>query len=141
MATRHGHWTGDKGSPTYKSWNAMKNRCDNPKAKNFKYWGGKGITYDPAWGDFVAFLADMGERPTGLTLDRVDSAKNYDKSNCRWATSKVQNRHQQHLIEHDGKTLSIRDWAAFAGLKERTLWMRLFDRGWPIAKALSTPVN
>ena len=73
-------------SRTYAIWQNMKQRCDNPRSTPYRYYGGRGISYDPRWSDFMAFLADMGERPPGLQLDRIDNNGNYCKANCRWVT-------------------------------------------------------
>ena len=74
----------------YHSWNSMKNRCNNPNLKEYKNYGGRGISYDPRWEDFREFYKDMGKRPEGTTLDRIDVDKNYCKENCRWATREQQ---------------------------------------------------
>lgn len=73
-------------TPTYNSWRNMWDRCTNPNAWNWKYYGGRGVLICARWGSFEAFLEDMKERPEGLTLDRVDVNGEYEKSNCRWAT-------------------------------------------------------
>lgn len=95
---QHGHYAGNKPSPTYNSWLSMKARCRNPQTNGYKYYGGRGITYCPEWETFSAFLADMGERPAHHTLDREDPDGNYSPSNCRWATIETQrgNRSKNH---------------------------------------------
>ena len=80
---------GDR-TPTYVSWYNMKSRCNNPNANDYKYWGGRGISVCLRWESFANFLDDMGERPEGLTLDRVDNDGDYEPGNCRWATWKEQ---------------------------------------------------
>jgi hypothetical protein len=77
-------------TPTYITWMTMKARCTQPKHAAFKRYGGRGITYHPRWESFENFLADMGVRPEGTSLDRIDNDGNYEPGNCRWATSKEQ---------------------------------------------------
>lgn len=86
----HGHFSGGRMSPTYSSWNAMKTRCLNPNRADYKHYGGRGIKIYNAWLDFKNFLRDMGERPDGLELDRIDVNGNYEPGNCRWATRTTQ---------------------------------------------------
>lgn len=87
---RHGYCAKDKPTPTYGSWKSMHERCNNPKHKHYSDYGGRGITICKRWHKFSAFIADMGERPSGMTLDRKNVNGNYNKRNCRWATSKEQ---------------------------------------------------
>lgn len=72
---------------TYRSWHAMKTRCNNPNTKDYINYGGRGIKYDNSWESFEVFLSDMGERPEGKTIDRKDNDGNYCKENCHWATA------------------------------------------------------
>lgn len=74
------------GSPTYQSWRAMFTRCTNPNHVAYQRYGGRGITIAPEWGDFRNFLRDMGERPVGLSLDRIDNNRGYGPDNCKWST-------------------------------------------------------
>ncbi len=92
----HGHSTGYKLSPTYSSWKAMRNRCNNPNADCYPEWGGRGITICKRWNSFANFLADMGERPKDRSLDRIDNNGNYNKENCRWATSVEQTYNKRY---------------------------------------------
>jgi hypothetical protein len=83
-------------TPTYRSWVAMKTRCFNPARGDYHLYGGRGITVCKQWRQsFACFLADMGERPEGRTLDRLDPNGNYEPSNCRWATVEEQARNKR----------------------------------------------
>ena len=89
----HGHSTGKPGgAPTteYTIWCSMRQRCNNPSDAAFKYYGGRGIRVCERWGDFRNFLADMGSRPKGLWLDRINNDGDYEPSNCKWSTPKEQ---------------------------------------------------
>jgi hypothetical protein len=90
-ATTHGATVNLQRSPEYGSWLAMKGRCLNPNATGYAQYGGRGITICEAWRhSFEVFLAQMGPRPDGTSLDRIDPDGNYDPGNCRWATAKQQ---------------------------------------------------
>lgn len=93
--TTHGHG-GAKTSTTYNSWLAMKKRCLNPNQKGYNHYGGRGITIHAEWiTSFDKFLADMGDRPAGMTLDRIDCNGNYEPENCKWSTISEQNANQR----------------------------------------------
>ncbi len=94
--TRHGHTKNRTYSPTYHSWQAMLARCRNPQRDTTRKYSGRGITMDPRWDSFDAFLADMGERPDGTTLDRRDNNGNYTADNCQWATPVQQARNRRN---------------------------------------------
>jgi len=94
----HGHtWKGGY-SPTYGTWRSMKKRCLNEKHNSFKDYGGRGITICKRWlNSFEKFLKDMGERPDGMTIDRIDANGNYRLSNCRWSDSVTQRTNRRSL--------------------------------------------
>lgn len=94
MNYQHGHGKKGEQSITWKSWLGMKVRCDYPYTSGYKYYGGRGISYDPRWKKFANFLEDMGERPSrGYDLSRLDHDKNYSRDNCLWELVGINRRH------------------------------------------------
>src|SRR5438094_3143938 len=136
----HGHST----SPEYISWEAMKQRCFDPKKPNYHLYGGRGITVCERWMDFRNFLADMGPRPSPAhSLDRFpDRDGNYEPGNVRWATGEQQannTRTNRHITFHE-ETLTLAQWARRLDIGEGTLRWRL-KAGWSIERAFSTPLR
>lgn len=87
----HAYRHGMAGTPIYKLWAGILSRCYNPKVRIYKYYGGRDITVCDRWHDFINFYADMGDRPKGMQIDRIDNNKGYSPDNCRWVTSKDNN--------------------------------------------------
>lgn len=121
----HGHTRQREGqrrrTPTYRSWESMWRRCTKPSSPDYKDYGARGITIDPRWRDFAVFLADLGERPVGMTLDRIDSDGNYEPGNCRWATLTQQLRNRS-CVRLDMETVrEIRLRYAAGGITQATL--------------------
>jgi len=134
---------GKTGTRAFSIWANMKTRCGNPKATRYKNYGGRGITVCDRWkNSFENFLADMGEPPEGMTLEREDTRGNYEPSNCKWATQKEQqrNRGNNHLITAESKTLCLAEWAEVQKLSRGTIKKRL-ARGWTPERAVTQPSN
>ena len=84
------HGQSNPRTPTYHSWRKARERVYNPNQQGYKYWGGRGIVMCDRWDNFANFLDDMGERPEGCTIDRIDPDGNYEPDNCRWSTPQAQ---------------------------------------------------
>ena len=129
-------------SSEYKSWNAMKTRCNCPGTTHYHRYGGRGISYQESWESFEEFLKDMGPKPDSkMELDRIDNDKNYTKDNCRWATRKEQTRNRSgkratRLYTYNGKTMCIADWAKEVGISASSMQKRL-NKGWPLEIAFN----
>lgn len=125
---------------THEIWCGMLKRCTNSRSKNFGGYGGRGIAVCKRWESFEGFLADMGPRPPGMSLDRIDNDGNYSRENCRWATRHQQanNTRTNRHVEHDGIRRTLMEWSRATGLDRKLISCRL-DRGWGAERALSTP--
>lgn len=139
VSTKHGLCT----YSGYKSWSGMLDRCLNPKHGSYKDYGGRGITVCDRWLDVKNFIADMGERPPGLSLERLDGNRGYSKENCIWADRKTQarNKRSNRLLTFNGKTATLAEHCEDAGLKYDTVSRRLNGLGWSLEKALTTPIR
>lgn len=113
----------------------MIERCRNPNNPAFKHYGGRGITVCEKWLSFEAFLADMGERPAGLSIDRIEVNGNYEPGNCRWATDREQmnNRRNSIRVEIDGVELPLTEACERFGLIYATVYSRIRSGLHPLA--------
>lgn len=132
--TKHGY----AGTRLYLIWNNMWRRCTEPTNDRYAQYGGRGIRVCERWKKFESFLADMGEPPAGMTLDRYpDNDGNYEPANCRWATAKEQanNKQSSNPIVIDGVTRPITEWISLLGVNRSTIYRRI-HRGMDARSAL-----
>lgn len=132
---------GKTDKPVWNSWRRMHERCYSPSHKSYPRYGGRGIKVCKRWHTFENFYDDMGERPKGKSLDRIDNDKNYTPKNCRWVDQKTQtrNRSTSRRITHKGKTMCISEWAEYLCISPITIRTRL-HAGWSEHDALTRPV-
>lgn len=131
---------GASESLAYSAWEHMWSRCTNSNVDGYEIY--KDRCPPDSWRDFSVFLADVGPRPEGLSLDRIDNDKPYGPGNCRWVSMKVQqnNRSNNVRLTYDGETLSVAQWADKLKVKAPTIYYRL-SRGWSVERALTQPVR
>lgn len=129
---------GGSDSPAYRSWKSMIGRCSKPN-RNYR---DRGIRVVQRWHEFANFLADMGERPAGFTIDRIDPNGPYSLENCRWADAVTQSRNKRtnRWLSFAGETHTVVGWAHKTGLKPVTLKARL-RAGWSVERALTEPLH
>lgn len=123
----------------YTVWRSMISRCQDTNNPYFCNYGGRGITICERWLDsFHAFVSDMGDRPQGTSIERINNDGNYEPSNCKWATKKEQqsNRRVNRLISFNGETKPLKHWADAIGVKSDTIAERI-ERGHPLSIALT----
>jgi hypothetical protein len=130
-STTHGHSKDRKITKTLASWRNILTRCFNKNRSDFDRYGGRGIKVCKRWHEFENFLADMGERPEGMTIGRINNDGHYCKSNCRWETSIQQagNKCNSNLLTVNGITKTVSRWASDLGCNYHTIEGRL-RRGW-----------
>jgi hypothetical protein len=138
-----GRWVTDHGrthSREYAAWGGMLYRCETATAQQYADYGGRGISVCDRWHDFGAFLADMGEAPAGMTLERRDVNGNYEPSNCRWATpfDQAQNRRNTRRVTIGQDTKSLREWCIQFGVSWSMVASR-WCRGWPVDQLFAAP--
>ncbi len=122
----------------YDVWSKMRSRCLNKNDKRFSDYGGRGIKICKRWDRFENFLKDMGDRPEGRQIDRIDNDGNYEPSNCRWATRKENssNKRNSVILKCGGIKKTMSEWSRILGIKHSTLQWRV--KTWGIKKALTT---
>jgi len=133
------HGKSANSDPTYQSWSNMLRRCYNKKNIAYERYGGRGIKVCSNWkNNFVLFLDDMGERPEGLTLERIDNDGNYTPENCKWATRKEQgnNKTNNILITDNSVTKTQSGWASAIGISPAHFKYH-YDKGRNIEKIQS----
>lgn len=110
--------------PTYRSWIKMRIRCRNPANQDYKYYGGRGIKVCPQWDDFWQFVADMGTRPAGMSLDRINPDGDYEPGNCRWATLPQQNRNKRSVRKFllNGQEFIAKELAAICKVDRKMIY-------------------
>ena len=132
---------GESKAPVYKVWCAMRDRCANPRNSQYGNYGARGISVCDRWSNsYVAFRDDMGPRPRGGTLERIDTNGNYEPSNCRWAThlEQMNNTRETVRLTLNGETKSLQDWARLLGVSHHRLSWRK-RAGWSDEDALTKP--
>ncbi len=129
---------------TYMCWKNMKARCYNPNNSFFKEYGARGITVCKRWRlSFESFYKDMGDKPSGMTIDRFpDNDGNYEPSNCRWATNSQQSRNKRNniFVEVKNERMIVKDACRILGLPYRSITARI-RKGWDAQKAMNTPIR
>jgi hypothetical protein len=128
----------------YSIWEGMINRCENPHNRNYKNYGKRGINVCDEWHSFESFFAYMGHPPTPQhTIERINNYGNYEPGNCKWATRKEQgnNTRRSLFINFNGQHKTLSEWAELLDIKFKTLYSRLKLYGWPLERALTTPVR
>lgn len=132
------HGLSRKHPREYKTWKCMRARCSNPQNGDYADYGGRGIRVCERWSDFAAFFADMGARPDGASLDRINVDGGYDPANCRWETPTTQanNKRSNHTIAFRGEERTLAQWCRIFGVEASKVRYRL-KQGWSLDDAFS----
>lgn len=137
-ATKHG------GSYTkeYRTWDAMRRRCNDPKHPQYPDYGGRGIKVCQEWGKFENFIAAMGAAPKGMSIDRINNDGNYEPANCRWATKMTQanNKRNTTYVKYKGRMVPVAELARIGGMNRTAVKQRI-AYGWSAEDAISTPIR
>ena len=125
-------------TPAYRRWGSIKARCNNKNSNHYADYGGRGIKVCRRWLKFDNFQDDMGERPKGTSIDRINNNGNYEPSNCKWSTKKEQsnNRRNNIVIKYKGNEKTITEWARHFKINESTFYYR-YKNKMPLEKMMS----
>jgi hypothetical protein len=130
---------------THRIWRAMRTRCTNANAPQYRRYGGRGITICERWDVFANFYADMGPAQDGMSIDRINPNGNYEPGNCRWATNKQQSRNKRpenhRLLTFNGRTQCLTAWCDELQLSSSAVEQRIDKLGWTVNESLTTPVQ
>lgn len=142
LPVKHGHARNNKPTRTWRAWCDMKRRCENRNRADYRLYGGRGITVCDRWKVFENFLADMGEKPEGRTLGRINNNGNYEPGNCRWETAFEQggNKRNNHLVSVSGITRTVSAWARLLPADPDAIFTRI-RRGWSGREAVTIPLG
>lgn len=127
---------------THNTWTSMLQRCYYEGHKSYVDYGGRGITVCHRWMLFENFLSDMGDRPDGMVIGRINNDGNYEPGNCQWEDwfQQGNNKRTNRRIEVNGKSFTLAEWARFAGVNDNTISDRI-ERGWTLSDAVSMPAK
>lgn len=143
--TKHGCSSGGRQTSEYTIWKGIVSRCENPKERCYKHYGGRGVIMCERWrSNFSNFLEDVGPRPSNKhSLDRIDVNGNYEPGNCRWATQieQMNNMRKNRRLTYNGESKTVSEWTRHLGFSKVLLHQRIFSYGWSVEEALSTPVG
>ena len=135
---------GETGTRLFKIWTSMHERCERPKHKYYKDYGGRGIKVCDEWSDYIPFAewARANGYADDLSIDRINTNGNYEPSNCRWVTEKEQhnNKRSNHIVEYKGEKYTLTQLAEKAGIGKTTLRERL-KMGWSVEDAVEKPIR
>lgn len=134
---------GKASDPVYRIWRSMMDRCHLPTSHAYTRYGGRGIAVCERWHSFENFYADMGDKPQGMSLERIDNDGPYSPENVRWASAKDQanNRRSSRWIEFNGERKTLAQWCDDLGLKIGTVWARLNRDGFSVEQAFTKPIG
>lgn len=129
-------------TPLFRLWKQMRQRCNNPRDTSYKRYGGRGIRVCERWSDFSAFAADMGPRPEGMTIDRIDTDGPYGPENCHWATDTEQarNKSNNRKLTIAGVTKCLAEWEQESPVTYFAILHRIRS-GWSVEDAVRLPAG